>query len=225
MAIVSRKLWVLALAVCAPAGATELGFYVGAGVGAAEHDLSNGGAEDTILVGFSGGPFGGFLVSVPRSSLESDGDGTAWKGVLGYRLHRYLAAELEYLNFGGGELRETFDVPVPFGGQDTIDRSYSTDVAGPSVSVLGLLPLTSRFEVIVRAGVLFADTEVTFEEFNQATTTYGDQVFYGGVGFVWNVDERWSARVEYQQSDDFDRNRDLASSHVELAAASVIYRF
>jgi hypothetical protein len=223
--VLSKRLFGLVVIVCAHgAHGAENGFYVGAGVGASEHDLSDGGAQSSILVSF-GGPFGGGVMSVPRASLRADGDGTGWKGVLGYRFHRYLAAELEYLNLGGGEVQETFDLTLPFGGETTIERTYSSDVSGPAVSVLALLPLGSRFEATVRAGVLFADTDVTFEEFNRSTTTYGDQVFIGGVGFVWRIDERWSARVEYQQSDDFDSNRDLAASHVELAAASVVYRF
>ena len=225
MRVLGKRFLTLILLTCAQGAlGAEHGFYVGAGIGASEHDLSDGGAQSSILVSF-GGPFGGGVMSVPRASLQADGDGTGWKGVLGYRFHRYLAAEVEYLNLGGGELRETFDLPLPFGGQTTIERTYSSDVSGPALSAAALLPLGSRFEVIVRAGVLFADTDVTFEEFNGSTTTYGDQVFIGGIGLVWNIDERWSARVEYQQSDDFDANRDLATSHVELAGASVVYSF
>lgn len=98
-------------------------------------------------------------------------------------------------------------------------------MSGPALSLLATLPIGGRFEATIRAGVLFADTDVTFEQFNQQTTTYGDRIFLGGLGLVWNVDDRWSARLEYERSDDIESNRDLAESRVELTSASVVFRF
>lgn len=120
-----------------PAHAVEPGAYVGAGVGPSEHDLSAGSATGTLAIL---DPLGG-IRAIPRDSLHVDGDDTAWRGVLGYRLGWYLAAELEYLDFGGGRLRETFVWSDFFFGDQTAAHTYTTDVSGPAVSALGVLPI------------------------------------------------------------------------------------
>jgi len=56
--------------------------------GAATHDVSNGGAEGMILVGIGFG-----ILTVPRTTLETDDESTGWRGLAGYRFNRYFAAE------------------------------------------------------------------------------------------------------------------------------------
>jgi len=93
------------------------GWYFGASGGAATHDVSKGGAQDTIVIilGFGGG--GGGIIAVPRTTLDTDSDGTGWRGLAGYRFHRNFAAELEYLDFGTSHIHETYvidDVKLPW---------------------------------------------------------------------------------------------------------------
>jgi hypothetical protein len=217
----------------AAAAEPAMGWYLGASGGSAKHDVSKGGAQDSIAVGFDLGGLGGGIVSVPRTSLETDEDSTGWRGLAGYRFNRYLAAELEYLDFGTSNIHETFVVEdlLPFPAPPlTIENDFTTDVSGPALSALGILPVGERFELLLRVGVLFADSkvrtghgELAFSAFPDSAT-YGDRVLIGGVGVDWNFAGRWSARLEYERSKDIDANRDIAASHVELLSLGVLFR-
>jgi opacity protein-like surface antigen len=209
-----------------PAVAT--GFYLGAGGGAAKHDVSNGGALGQIIVAFSG--FGGVeaVQAVPRASLETDSDSTGWRGLAGYRFNRYLAAELEYLDFGSAEIHETYNIVFGFGPVPTviaIEQDFTTDVSGPAVSALGKLPVGERFELFLRGGVLFVDSKVRLaQRFQPSSNTYSDRVLLGGIGVDWNFAGRWSARLEYQRSQDIERNAEIGESHVELLSLGVLFK-
>lgn len=212
--------------------ATAQGWYLGAGGGAATHDVSKGGAQNSILVGIDAGFGSGFVAAIPRASLETDDSDTGWRGLAGYRFNRYFAAELEYLDFGSSEIHETYNVafgfePVP--QVIEIRRDFKTDVSGPAVSALGKLPIGERFELFVRAGVLFAESKVRSGGILQIppapdSVTYADRVLIGGAGVDWNFAGRWSARLEYQRSKDIEPNLAIAESHVELLSLGVLFR-
>jgi hypothetical protein len=196
------------------------GFYVGAGLGIAKHDVSKGSADAQIVVGIGG--WGSFTVE--RDSIETDEESTGWRGLLGYRINRYVAAELEYLDFGTGEARETYVFELPFSDEpETLDRLTMADVNGPGVSLRGIVPVGQRVELFVRGGMLFADMKVRAENSFQSFD-FADRVLYGGLGADWNINPKWSARLEYQRSKDLDKNLVLDESHVELLSLNILYR-
>jgi hypothetical protein len=212
----------LLLAIVPTCEAAEPGWYLGAAAGAATHDVTDGGARGTILVGVGG--FG--IFTVPRTALDTDTDDTGWRGLAGYRFGPYLAAELEYLDFGTSRVAETYEFELPFVPEPvTIDQQFAADVSGPALSALGILPLGGGVELFARAGVLFADSKVRMaQRSNPDSITYADRVLIGGIGIDWNFSGRWSARLEYQRSKDIEPNLDLAASHVELLSLGVLYR-
>jgi opacity protein-like surface antigen len=224
MGKLAQLLLLLALARGAQAAEPTTGFYLGASAGHGVHDVDNGGALGAILVGFGG--IG--VMQVPRASLETEDGGTGWRGLAGYRFSRYLAAELEYLDFSTSEIHETYEVVFDFGPVPQvilIDQDFKTDVSGPAISALGKLPVGERFELFVRAGVLFADSKVRMEQRTQPSSiTYSDRVLIGGVGVDWAFGERWSVRLEYQRSKDIEPNLDIGESHVELLSLGVLLR-
>jgi hypothetical protein len=221
------QLLLLGLLACGGAHAAEptTGFYLGASAGAARHDVDNGGAQGQIVIGIA--DLGALVVS--RSGLKTDSDSTGWRGLAGYRFTRYLAAELEYLDFGSSRIDESyvFDLPFfPFPSEPiTIHQRFETDVSGPAVSALGKLPLGERLELFLRAGMLFADSKVRMAQRSTPTSiTYSDRVLIGGAGVDWNFAGRWSARLEYQRSKNIEPNLDIAESHVELLSLGVLFK-
>jgi hypothetical protein len=112
----------------------------------------------------------------------------------------------------------------------TIEHKFATDVSGPAVSALGILPLGARFELFLRAGLLFADSKVRSEDGvlsippQPDSVTYADRVLIGGAGVDWNFAGRWSARLEYQRSKNIEPNPDIAESHVELLSLGVLFK-
>ncbi len=90
---------------------------------------------------------------------DADDEATAWGVLAGYRIIRYAAVELAYLNLGQLERTSTLFTfaPVPGGS----DIRHELETTGPAASALGILPLGAHWELFVRAGVFFADMEST----------------------------------------------------------------
>jgi len=199
----------------APVRAAETGFYISAGLGRAEEDpgKSNGA---NFSIGFP--PAG--IVHLEPDRVDVDGGDTAWSVGVGYKFSRYVAAEVEYLDFGTSEIAEHYSLDVP-PLPDEITLNYSSTLTGPAISVLGSLPIGKGFEVYLRAGAFFADREFLILLPTEAgSTTYGDTIWLGGAGVDWSFADRWAIRAEYLRSDDFGAT--FASG--ETAAESVLLR-
>jgi opacity protein-like surface antigen len=175
------------------AGAAEPGFYVTASLGQGDENPSSAGANF--------GNSQGIFHAEPDSVAVDDGD-LAWSGGLGYRINRYLAAEVEYVDFGTTDVIEHYNVdtpgsPVPFPTE--LDLDYSSHVTGPALSLLGTLPVGEHFELFLRGGALFADRE--FETgFGTLNESFSSTVWLAGVGVTWSFAQRWAIRAEYQQT-------------------------
>ena len=187
------------------AHAAEPGFYVGVSVGQSDYDV---GASGGILVSI-GGPLGGGVFMVQPASTQVEDNGVSWSAILGYRIHKYVAAELAYMNFADANVTETFEVPG-FSRLSppsfTITQRTRMTVQGPAASLLGLLPLGAGWEVYLRAGVLFADQERKVLHTSADKVTFGSEEWLAGAGVQWTFAKRWGLRLEYQRFDTIDSN-------------------
>lgn len=223
----NRTTWILlAAGACGtlaapPASAAETGFYLSAGLGLAEEDPGDS-AGINISIGFP--PAG--IVHLTPDRVEVDSGDTSWTIGAGYRFNRYLAAEVEFMDFGSTDVTEyySYDLgPVinlpPF--------SYSSSLSGPAVSVLGLLPLGKGFEIFLRAGALFADREITLATAGPAdsgaATTFADTVWLGGIGVDWSFAGDWAVRVEYELSGDLEPTQLMGETSAELISLRLRY--
>jgi opacity protein-like surface antigen len=240
---------------CEIAAAAEKGFYLGVAGGRSEQRLDKeagiGPPPPVVDMLPPGGVFNPFPSDQPPipwlppppsgvvavllpAGMTADETDVGWNVAVGYRVNRYLAAELSYVDAGDASLTERYSAPpstVPSPGD--ILRSYTVSSRGPAVSVLGSLPLSERWEVFVRGGVLFAKQDVrtrTLSEDPQAIVidhpldrSYSDEVFNVGAGVQWAFLPRWTARLEYQRSDNLQRNDIMGESRLEQAALSVLF--
>jgi hypothetical protein len=175
----------------ASAGAAEPGFYVTAALGLGEEDPKSAGTN-------VGNSMGIFHVEPDQIAVD-DGD-LAWSFGLGYRINRYLAGELEYIDFGTTDVVEHYtvsNVPFPFPTEFTQD--YSSSVSGPALSLLGTLPVGDRFEVFLRGGALFASREFDLRS-GALEENFSSTVWLVGAGVTWSLSQRWGIRAEYQQT-------------------------
>lgn len=239
---------------CEIADAAEPGFYVGAAGGRSEQSLDEQAGVGPLPIavigllppdaGFNPVPFptlppppafGGNPMAVPllpsgRSVDETD---VGWNVTLGYRVNKYLAGELSYVNAGDASLTERYSTaassPVTF---PDVVRSYTVNARGPAVSVLGSLPLSERWEVFLRGGVLFAKQEVESRSIIDSPTAinarpierdFSDEVVTLGAGVQWTFLPRWTARLEYQRSDDLQPNEIMGESRIDQASLSVLF--
>ncbi|WP_161965865.1 outer membrane beta-barrel protein [Steroidobacter cummioxidans] len=166
--------------------------------------------------------------------LSADETDVGWNVALGYRVNKYLAAELAYVDSGEASLVEHYR-SVPSGSPVAvreITRSYTVTSSGPAVTVLGSLPLSSQWEVFVRGGVLFAEQEVETRTravsgspivAPQVDRSFSDQVVTVGAGVQWAFLPRWTARLEYQRTDDLQANEIMGESRIDQASLSVLF--
>ena len=213
---------VFAFLMASVAGAGEPGFYVGGGLNRVNYDV---GLNDGIAVGIINEPFSG-IFRVPAESSSTDDSPLGWTATVGYRFHRYVAAELSYVNFGEIANTEVYGPLNFFPFPPTITRTLDIEVRGPAVSVLGILPLGERVDLFARGGVLFADEKVRLRGLRpDDTTTYGDEIWLAGIGVDVSFGPRWTARLEYQRTDALKENVTFSLGEVELEQMGMLVMF
>jgi OOP family OmpA-OmpF porin len=154
-------------------------------------------AQEEVSGFYVGGAVGQFnaqiddVDDVDATVDEWDADDTAYKFFGGYRLNRFLAFELAYINLG-----------EPSGG--TIPgANFDAAVDGFAPYVVGTLPLGPYFEVYGRLGYYFYDATFGVEneiddrvEFDEESE---DLVWGAGIGT--NIGEKLNLRFEYERMD------------------------
>ncbi len=120
-----------------------------------------------------------------------DEDDTAYKFFAGYRLNRFLAFELDYVNLGepSGNVVPGFNV--------------DSSVDGFAPYVVGTIPLGQFFEVYGRAGYYFYDATrgVTDTLDNRVEFDEESEDFVYGAGVGANIGEKFNVRFEYEKFD------------------------
>jgi opacity protein-like surface antigen len=179
-------------------------------------------------------PYGAAVAFVPAGFTADETD-VGWNFSLGYRVNKYLAAELAYVDSGEASLVEHYrpgaslsPTPTPV---SEITRGYSVTSRGPALSVLGSLPLSSQWELFVRGGVLFAKQEVEMRTHatngivvgGQLDRDFSDEVVTVGAGVQWAFLPRWTARLEYQRTDDLNANEIMGESRIDQTSLSVLF--
>jgi Opacity protein and related surface antigens len=158
--------------------------YAGGAIGESKASFDSGNRSDQLLgLGFD------------DASTRADSRDTAYRAFLGYRFHRYFAAEVGYTDLG----RYTLTSDVAPAGQF---RSR-TRVSGAEASLLGLLPLGERFTAFARVGVMDARVRTDFQGngsvrlFDNVDTSTHKTAGVYGLGAWFDVAPRWSVRAEW----------------------------
>ncbi len=128
-----------------PAFAADQGFYVGASVGQSSTDTYN----------------------------LSTKTGTAFSILGGYQFMKYVAAEIQYNDFGS----------------PTVSGGPSIKINGYSAAAVGILPLNDQWSLMAKLG--FASTKLgSPEDKTKSDVTYG-------IGGQFNIDKNWGVRANY----------------------------
>ena len=211
---------ILALQLTNTGHANESGFYAGAEFGVTETTV---GKSDGIFVSLAQLP--GIIFHVWPSTTSSDGadpGGGAW---IGYRIGRYVAAEIGYTDYGTIDIRETYVIGLPpFTPQFVDSFDTKATVTGPSLSLLGILPMGEDFEVFGRAGVLFADKSARRLPGGESDSIGHEKLFIGG-GIRFQIAGRLSARIAYESVDRLPKGERTGSMRLERFVFGVSYDF
>ena len=181
----------------------------------------------------------GFLIFIPSlgilfpavpSSVSESGSNLGFGAVLGYRMNKYLAAELAYTDYGSIDFAEQYRIPLPFPFppdeflEETIE--LTSEVTGPSVSVLGILPVGDGFEFFIRGGLLFADEDVTRRNGGfTSTSSNAEELWVVGGGVDVQFSDRWSARFAYESVDRLRKTEFSGPIRLERFMFGVSYDF
>jgi opacity protein-like surface antigen len=154
-------------------------------------------AQEEVSGFYAGGGVGQFnaqiddVDDVDATVDEWDNDDTAYKFFAGYRMNRFLAFELDYINLG-----EPSGAVVP-------GVNLDSSVDGFAPYVVGTFPLGPYFEFYGRLGYYFYDATLGIEneidnrvEFDEESE---DLVWGAGIGA--NIGEKLNVRFEYERFD------------------------
>lgn len=204
----------IALAFGLSAQAAQLGPYVGGSFGVTKkHD---DGSEYELFVL---GNFYPALAFTPTSHVvDFDTEDEGYTGLAGYRIHRNLAIEGMFTHLGNVNYSAVSDGTVSLfveGGLVdefplTLDTRVKSSLSGIGMSVLGIWPISQRWELYARGGLQFSTIRsdvrtVRIAGTERATRAEGgiarqsELDFLGGVGIAMSMFEIYGARLEYMR--------------------------
>jgi opacity protein-like surface antigen len=196
--------------------AADAGFYVAAGAGKPWQHVDGSG----VRVGLAFEP----PTLVRPTSVDVGDSNIVWNAALGYRVNRYFAAEVAYLHYGSTDVTETYNLSLGGGIPSFIfTRTYSLQIEGPTLSVLGRLPIGQQFALFARGGVFFADEKVTERDPIGDSITLGKKVWLASAGAEWSFAPSWALRLEYAQSDRMSGDSIAGRADVRHLALDALY--
>lgn len=180
--------------------AQDSGFYIGAAVGAAKHDLKKA----------DFGPVGGVQPSLDQSDR-------AGKVFGGYRVNTHLAVEAQYMDFGSATAKYALTTGAA--------REEYT-VHAMSVAAVGILPVNDTISLFAKIGpaATTAKTTVNAGALGAAGTTK-KTVLLAGLGATFQVTESFQVRAEYERLGEVGKAGTPGRATPSAFTVGVGYRF
>ena len=211
------------------APAAELGFYVGGSYGNGSKSI-----DKALFGNYATQVFNdiGFLPAQFSSTIDTSNPGYGF--VAGYRLFPHLAVEGGYMEIGkvryeartAGSYLQSDGTQIP----DTPTMSINAKTGGFALSALGILPLSYRWELYGRAGLMFSSNERTLflagnvlSGKEQVTGSSTD--FLVGAGASFTFAEIYGLRAEYQRVFDAGDSDTVGEGDVDLVTVGVTVQF
>lgn len=155
---------------------------------------------------------------------DADHEAGAWGVVAGYRIFRYAAVELSYLDLGSLERTEQLVLGFP-PITSSVEIRNELATSGPAASALGILPIFDYWAVYARAGVLFADMEATSSIMGSSSSiTFGSDSLLWGAGTQFNWGAHWSVRLDFQRFESVGEDNGAGEADIDLLSLGVIFR-
>jgi opacity protein-like surface antigen len=225
----------------------DTGFYVGATAGGSifrrnKSDLDAAVVDAWNAVGANGpSPFASSTVINSSSLKKSD---VAFGALLGYRLTPAFSIEAAYIDLGQLKYNSNDTVMQPFGNgiyPFAASAFITTKAHGPTLTALGILPLSPAWEIYGRAGLFFSS--VTLQagvgldlpllqlagfgtkagSFESVSANSVDPVV--GVGAAWHVADHVALRAEYTRFINVGDKDKTGEINIDLLNVGLTYSF
>ncbi len=218
------------VAVMATVAATPVlagnGLYVGATAGSSLFHEDKSDFDNAMLDAFSQN---GLFVTSGTSTLKKSS--FAFGGIIGYQFIPEIAVEASYTDLGKIRYHSTDVVAGQFNAFADLDGKAK----GPTVSVIGALPLTPQWEVYVRAGIIFSkvtlDATVSLSRNGGSTGAGSDSQSansvdpLAGVGLAWKPYKQLKIRAEYTRYSNVGDKDKTGEINIDTFNVGVTYAF
>ncbi len=152
-----------------------------------------------------------------------DDEANAFGGFVGYRIFPYAAVELAYTHLG--TLHEYQPAIAITPTVTTVAVESELETQGPALSVLALMPLTDRWDLYLRGGMLFADQKVSHSSvFPRQQTTYGSDSLLFGAGTQFDFGAHWTVRLDFQRFDSVGEDNGIGDADIDVISLGVLFR-
>jgi len=213
---------VMAASAATPALAGD-GLYVGASVGSSLFHADKSDYDSAVVDAFDET---GIAVISGTSTLNKSS--VNYSGIVGYQFMRELAIEASYTDLG--KLR--YHANDMLASRATATTVLEAKVKGPTVAVIGALPLSQEWEIYARLGVIFSkvtlEAQATISTSSKAGAPASDSTnsadALAGLGLAWNPTKHVKLRAEYIR---FGRvgDKDTGEVNIDTFNAGLTYSF
>jgi opacity protein-like surface antigen len=207
------------------------GLYVGATAGSSLFHQDKSDFDNAIIDAFDQN---GLTVISGTSTLDKSS--FAFGGIIGYQFIPEIAVEASYTDLG--KIRYHSNDVVVGGGLGRLNAFADLDgkAKGPTLSVIGSLPLTPQWEVYARFGILFSkvtlDAAVSLSTGSAASNGPGTSSESGnsvdplaGVGFAWKPYKQLKIRAEYTRYSNVGDKDKTGEINIDTFNVGVTYAF
>jgi OOP family OmpA-OmpF porin len=220
---------VVCLAAAAAPALADTGFYVGATAGESLFHQDRADADAAIMDAFNANG-----ITVVNGSSSLDKADRAFGGLVGYRFVSNFSVEAGYVDLG--KLSYKFNGRVPAFTTILANASLTAKAKGPTLALLGSLPLSPSWEVYARAGIFFskvtltADTSISIPSSNQTLSGSDSESANSvdpliGVGIGWHVAKHVALRAEYTRFSNVGDKDKTGETNIDLFNLGVTYSF
>ncbi|HEV8331217.1 MAG TPA: outer membrane beta-barrel protein [Steroidobacteraceae bacterium] len=216
------------------ASAAELGVYAGVSYAMVKKDSTRSVFENEALAIDA---LAGFTPDPASRTATFDDEDSSYGFVVGWRMSEHLALEGGYMDLGEVKYREHaaggFQIAPPPAPLEagTLQQNIDSSTSGIQLSALGILPLTYRWELYARGGVLISNnTESIFVLDDLGTSgklraSKSGFDLLAGVGISFSLAEIYNLRLEYQRVFDAGESATLDEADVDLMTLNVSVSF
>lgn len=217
----------IALAGSAPGGgaaAAQLGIYAGVSYAQVEKD-----SDPLLFQQTAREIYQSFGFTPVVTTARFDAEDSAYGFVVGYRFLEHLAFEGSYMDLGDVIYRDRSDGLFDDGVQSWA-QNLDSSTSGVALSALGILPLSYRWEVYARGGVLLANSTATVfitdgVGSDRLRTSKSGADLLAGVGAGFSVADIYNVRLEVQRVFDAGEEDTVGEADVDLLMLNVTVAF